>query len=410
VSDRDRLIEAFEMGALVRPSPDHMAFIDVIRGVAHACGVTVPLNDHVRSIAAHLVGADHIILLLADGLGIESVDAMPRGSWIRQHTLRAIHAPFPSTTTSAVTSIATAQYPSTHAVTGWWVHVPSLQAPATVFAHDRATDGVSLDRLGVTVRDLCPAEPMLPLMTRNAALVLPADIIESPFTCYMAGTAERIGYGRLTEAAQIIARRIMDADGPTFTYWYTSSPDREAHEHGAAGAASRDASDRLDRVLERLSGELAELGRTYRIIGTADHGHLQMQPHLELEEDDSLLEDLTAPPAGDMRVQFWHVRRGRESSFVTGFRQRFGRWFVLLTAAEFEELGLLGADAWSAPTRDRVGQYVSISLGAATLRFAGLRGQAGYRRMRSGHSGLSPAEMLVPLIIAGEAPAPAFDA
>ncbi len=100
-----------------------------------------------------------------------------------------------------------------------------------------------------------------------------------------------------------------------------------------------------------------------------------------------------------MRVQFWHVRRGRHDSFAAGFRHRFGRWFCLLTAEEFEALGLLGPEPWSTATRERTGHFVSLSLGNASLRFAGLRGQAGYRRMRSGHSGLSPSEMLVPLII-----------
>lgn len=409
MSDRDRLIEAFQTGALVRPSPDHMGFLDVVRGIAHACGVTVPLTDHVRAVASHLQGVDHIILLLADGLGIEAIDAMPRSSWIRRHTLRSIHAPFPSTTTSAVTSIATAESPATHAVTGWWVHVPSIQAPATVFAHDRATDGAPLGRLGVGIRDLCPSPPMIPAMARDAALVQPADIVDSAYTCHMAGDAARLSYGSIEEAAEVILRRIMDASGPTFTYWYTSSPDREEHEHGAADTHSHHASERLDRVLERLAGDLAELRRPYRIVGTADHGHLTLEPHLELEVDDALMHDLLAPPAGDMRVQFWHVRPGQHEAFEAGFRQRFGRWFALLTAEEFESLGLLGVEAWSAATRERVGSHVSISLGTAALRYAGLRGRAGYRRMRSGHSGLSRAEMLVPLIIGGEETPRGFD-
>lgn len=402
MSDRDRLLEAFATGTLIRPSSDHMGFQDVIRGVAHACGVPVPLTDHVRSIANHLTGVDHIILLLADGLGIESIDAMPRTSWLRRHTLRAIHAPYPSTTTSAVTSIATAQYPATHAVTGWWVHIPQLQAPATVFQHDRATDGMPLERLGIDIRDVCPAEPMIPTMTRDAALVQPVDIVDSTFTAYMAGSATRIGYGQVSGGAEVILRRIMDAPGPTFTYWYTASPDREEHEHGVQGDPSLRAAERLDRVLERLAKDLAELGHSHRIIVTADHGHLVLQPHLELEEDDPLLEDLTAPPSGDMRIQFWHVQRGREDAFEVGFRQRFGRWFALLPVDEFEALQLLGPEPWSDATRSRAGRFVSVSMGMGALRYAGLRGQAGYRRMRSGHSGLSPSEMLVPLIIGGE--------
>ncbi len=249
MSDRERLIEAFSTGALVRPSPEHMGFLDVVRGVAAACGVAVPDGPHASWVADRLRDVDHVILLLADGLGIEALEAMPPGSWLRRHAVRSIHAPFPSTTTSAVTSIATGQYPATHAVTGWWVHIPTLQAPATVFAHDRATDGTSLDRLGIGIRELCPSPPIIPTMTRDAALLLPDDIVDSPFTCYMAGEAPRIGYASIEAAAAAVLARVSAAAGSTFTYWYTASPDREAHEHGPAGDRPVASALRLDAAV-----------------------------------------------------------------------------------------------------------------------------------------------------------------
>ena len=55
--------------------------------------------------------------------------------------------------------------------------------------------------------------------------------------------------------------------------------------------------------------------------------------------------------------------------------------------------------------RQRSGDFVSVSRGRGALRYAGIPGANGYRRMRSGHSGLSPAEMRVPLIVGGDEPA-----
>ena len=145
MSDLQRLLDGFDAGELVRPYAGATGLVDVVRAVAHACGVPgVRLNDASRAIADHLGRAGHLVFLLADGLGINFIDAMPRGSWLRRHTQRAIQATYPSTTPVAMASIATGEYPARHAITGWWTHLPSLCAPATVFLHERATAAESL--------------------------------------------------------------------------------------------------------------------------------------------------------------------------------------------------------------------------------------------------------------------------
>ncbi|MEX2374106.1 MAG: alkaline phosphatase family protein, partial [Dehalococcoidia bacterium] len=373
----------------------------------HAAGATLELSDHSRDVASHLHGVQHIVFVLADGLGIEMVDQMPRRSWIRQHTRRAIHAPFPTTTTTAVTSITTAAFASQHAVAGWWVHLPELDGPATVFAHDRAVDGRSLHDLGVGIKALCPAPRIFGQLTHDALLLVPAGIVDSTYTEHMADGRSRIGYRHYGEAIETILRHIDEANGPTFTYWYTASPDSEAHDEGSRGSRVGRALEVLDDALSTLASGLRDRTDSWRIVGTADHGHLDLEPHLEIAEHDPILAFLKYPPAGDMRVQYWHVRDGSHDAFVAHFQERFGKDFYLLTAAEVEELALFGPGPWSAPMRERSGDFISLSRGSAALRYAGIPGRGGYQRMRSGHSGMTPSEMLIPLIIGGEDVEPA---
>ncbi len=404
MSDRADLLDAFARGALVRPSADQMGFVDVVRAVAHASGVDCELTEDSRELANQLRAPDHLIFLLADGMGIDLVDRLPRNSWIRRHTRRAILAPFPSTTTSAVTSFSTGEHTARHAVSGWWVHVDALEGPATVFAHDRARDGMSLTNLGLDVHDLCRLPPILGRMTRDAELLVPMGIAESPFTTHMSAGRPRRSYRTYGEAIDTIVDRVEAATGPTFTYWYTPSPDTEAHDEGAGGERVFHAMESLSATLERLADALSNTGQTWRIVGTADHGHLELGPHLELAVNDPLLDYLRFPPSGDMRVQFWHANEAHTARFVSAFRSRFGEAFYLLTVAEAEELELFGPGAWSDHMRERSGDFVSVSRGRGALRYAGIPGANGYRRMRSGHSGLSPAEMRVPLIIGGGEP------
>src|SRR5690606_15546166 len=155
-------------------------------------------------------------------------------------------------TTTAVTSFSTATYANEHAVAGWWVHLRELEGPATVFAHDRARDGVSLHNLGVGVDRISAAPPILGHMARDALVLVPPGIVASPYTTYMSAGRTRRSYRTYGEACEVILNRVRDAEGPTFTYWYTPSPDSEAHDEGSAGERVFHAAEALNAALERL--------------------------------------------------------------------------------------------------------------------------------------------------------------
>lgn len=402
MSDLQRLIDGFDAGELVRPYAGSTSLIDVVRGSASACGVRdVPLNDASRAIADHLRRSDHLVFVLADGLGIDFIDMLPRSSCLRRHTRRTIQATFPPTTPVALTTVATGDYPACHGITGWWTHLPSLCAPVTVFHNSRSTDDASLEALGVPFREICPREPLMPRMERDVALLMPANIVDSPFSKYMAGGRPCVGYGRNAEAAARIADRITNATGPTFTYWYTPLPDSLAHEHGTLDDRVLRSVEDLDAAVGQLASALCNQGISARILVTADHGHLDVggAGHLEVTADDPLLAHLTCPPSGDVRTLFWHVQPDRHRDFARAFRARFGEWFLLLTVAEVEQEGLFGPEPLSPTTRDRIGDFVSIALGREVLRYTGAPGRDRYLAQRSHHSGLSAAEMHVPLIL-----------
>jgi hypothetical protein len=402
MSDLQRLIDGFDAGELIRPFAGSTSLVDLVRASAKACGVhDIPMNDSTRAIADHLKRAEHLIFVLADGLGIQFIDRLPRGSWLRRHTRRTILAPYPPTTPVALMSVATGQYPGCHAITGWWTHLPQLNAPVTVFHNVRATDEVSLDALGIPFSEVCAGPALMPRMQRDVALVMPAHIADSPFTRFMAGGRTCTGYGRHAEAAQKIAARIVQSAGPTYTYWYTPYPDTIAHEHGTRDERVMNSVEDLDDAIGALVGLLREREITARIVVTADHGHLDVggAGHLEVTADDPLLAYLACPPSGDVRTQYWHVLPERRHEFKRAFRERFGEWFLLLSATDAEVLGLFGPGLLSEEMRARIGDFISVSLGREVLRYTGAPGRDKYLAQRSHHSGLSAAEMHVPFIL-----------
>ncbi len=130
---------------------------------------------------------------------------------------------------------------------------------------------------------------------------------------------------------------------------------------------------------------------------TADHGLVVVSERRRhaVRADDDIAELLIAPPSGEPRVPLFHVREGKAEAFERRFRARFGEWFVLLMASEVERLELLGPGPYADVTRRRVGDYLAIPLGEDVLVY-----EPQGDRMLGYHAGLTPSEMLVPLILA----------
>ena len=111
---------------------------------------------------------------------------------------------------------------------------------------------------------------------------------------------------------------------------------------------------------------------------------------------------LDGPPSGDVRVLYFHLLEGRHYRFRELFEERFGERFVLLDAEDAERLRLFGPDDLTEECRHRVGDMVAISLGRDVMRYSRPEGNGpgdAFMRQIGQHSGLSPQEMLIPLIV-----------
>jgi hypothetical protein len=95
----------------------------------------------------------------------------------------------------------------------------------------------------------------------------------------------------------------------------------------------------------------------------------------------------------------FHVVDGQEEKFATEFERRFGEQFLLLSAADVLAAELLGPDGVSDFTLSRLGTFTAIARHDAGMKFR--RGADGTGlTLNAQHGGLTPAEMLVPVIIA----------
>ena len=400
ISDLDQLLSAFAEGSLLRPSGDGLSIVDLGRGLAVLAGVPDLQHTPGSRALADLVGVhDHLVLAIVDGLGKHLLKASPADSFVSTHLATDLRTVFPSTTAVALTSVATGEWPNRHGVTGWWTHLPEIGEAATILRFARRSDARSLADLGLMPAQALPVPSLLGRIPRETLALFPDRLVDSVYSAYIAGGRERRGYSSLGNAVNIIAERLAHANGLTYTYLYTDRIDSAAHRYGAEHPKVRGALHEVDRQLERLTKKLD--GRC-RIVITGDHGFVDVPraPSLQIRASDALMGLLRSPPSGDARVLYFHVRPGFEGRVAYGLRQRFGQQFLIIRTAQAEELELFGPGPMSESARGRFGDLIAISRGADVIEYKPAGGLSRAMPVRAHHSGLTPDEMLVPLVIA----------
>ena len=395
----EALIEAFADRLLLRPRHDLPNLVDLAGAVARICGVDLKLSCHAEDMVEAVGTSDHLVLTLADGVGMNMVEMLPEDSFLPSHLRSEMLTVFPSTTSVALTSLTTAQWPSEHAVTGWWTYLPDLNGVATILQYTDRSTGADLVKRGIDPERTFPVKSIWPRMERDGLVVVPDRIKDSVYSRYFNGGLESVGYRSLSEAVNIVTERVLDASEPTFTYLYIPRVDSVAHLHGIARPEVRHALVEVDRELARLHSAIGDKGR---MVVTADHGLLDattpdrhtLRPNREIQ---SLM---ISPPSGDARVMYLPTWTWAGDRMRRYFDRRFGERFAVIDLEEAIKLEMFGPEPPSDVAMQRLGNQISISTGPDMLEYNVARGPGRMVQLNCHHSGLTPEEMRIPLIVA----------
>jgi hypothetical protein len=397
VSDVARLLAWFDAGELVRPDASAPNLVDLSRAVAHLCGAGgIDLSPNGRRIADTIGAADHYVFVLIDGLGMHLMERLPPDDVLRSRLAMELRTVFPTSTAPALTSLATGRWPAEHAVPGWWTYLPDAGVTSTILPFIERFSERPLGERGVMPESAFPSPALPARYRRRYVSVSPKPIAGSVSSRYFSANADYYGYESMTAAIEAIDRRIREADGATFTYFYIPFVDTAEHEHGPY---AREVAGTLAHVRRRMRLLFDTMRGRARVIATADHGQIDVPPparHL-LEAGDPLIAMLRLPPSCEPRTSAFHVRGGMRAAFASAFRDRFGERFALLTIDEADELRLFGDGPMSAEMRRRLGDFVSVARGLDVIIY---EPSDTLRAMKGFHGGLTADEVRVPLIVA----------
>ena len=339
-------------------------------------------------------GINKIVIVLCDGMGEYLIKRhLPETSFLRVHDRAAISAVYPSTTTAATTSIWTGLSPLEHGWLGWSLYFKSCARQLDVFSGRES-------HLGEAYPGGSPAPKIMPLPPALGSPEGARTHMIFPFLsyatngCYQTHTIRDLG-DMLTCALSLCCE-----EGKKLICMYTGEPDHSMHLAGVDAPETKAQFERIDREISLFASRLPS---DALLIVTADHGLVDAEEPVIVNEIRSLDECLWMPPSVEPRASAMFVKPWRRAQFEREFKAVCGEDFLLISREDVLKSHLLGRGTPHPRTEDFMGDYLACATGRRFIRYDTLESKPPH--LIGQHAGLTEEEMTVPVVLArgGEA-------
>ena len=323
--------------------------------------------------------ARQVALLALDGLGWEQLE--PRRHLVPTLaglTGGPISTVVPSTTATALTSLATGLPPGEHGVIGYRINVHGDVLNVLRWQTGR----------GDARRAIPPEEfqPVVPFLGQRPPVVTRAEFEGSGFSgVHLAGVR---WYGWRVTSTLVTEVRQLLRSGEPFVYAYYDGIDKVAHEYGLG--------EHYDAELvavDRLVADLLEaLPAGSTLVVTSDHGQVDVGESVRQLDQDVLAH--VSLLSGEGRFRWLHARPGRLAHLLEAAQACHGDEAWVATR---DEAGLQG---WFGPrlsmsAASRLGDVLIAAREPVAFEDPA---DTGPYHLVSRHGSMTPAEMRVPLL------------
>ncbi len=374
-------------------------------------GVPLP-----REVWADLApGVRRVVLVLLDAVGYDRFQTtLDDESLVFRHLadggrLIPVTSLFPSTTTATLTSLWTGRTPVEHGLIGYVLFLREFGVTTDMIRlipRGRDKSGPGRDTLldwGLKPDGFLPVPGLAESLAAHGIVtrsVLRQEYVGSFLSqMHYRGVAEVKGHLDSPDM-WVCLREMLQAhrDERLYLTAYWGEVDTISHDRGPHSphwdAALRNLAYSLEREFLRPLTPADREGTL--LIITADHGQIvtPLARTVYLKQHPALEEALVMSPTGEPRVPFLHVRPGRVEFVKSYFAEHLAHAFVVLEAETVLNSGLLGRGPMMPAVPHRLGDLVAIARQDWIL----------YDRpkepdMIGRHGGLSPQEMLSPLLM-----------
>jgi predicted AlkP superfamily pyrophosphatase or phosphodiesterase len=342
-----------------------------------------PLDGAPDWVPTPVLEARQVVLLVLDGLGWEQLqerrNVAPTLAAMKGGPITTV---VPSTTATALTSITTGLAPSQHGVMGYRiaVHGEVLNVLRWTTSAGEAQQSIPPSKL----------RPLVPFLGQRPPVVTRAEYRRTGFTQAHLDGVRFWGYRTVATLVTEVERLLAESE--PFVYAYYDGLDKVSHEYGLGIHFAAELGF-VDRVVEYL---ISRLPPGAVLLVTADHGQIEVGKAVESLSGDVMAN--CSMQSGEGRFRWLHARAGRARALYDAALDRYGHLAWVKTREEMLDAGWFGPSVGEAFV-SRLGDVALVA--REPIAFFDPHDTGPYELVGR-HGSLTSAEMLVPLLSAGD--------
>jgi hypothetical protein len=324
--------------------------------------------------------ARQVVLLALDGLGWEQLQAFADDCpTLARMAGAAITTVAPTTTATALTSLATGLTPGEHGIMGYRMPVQGELLQVLRWGTDA---GDARKRIRPQSAQRIPA-----FFGASVPAIAKEEFAESGFTQAHLQGVRYLGWKFSSTLVGHVVKEI--AANEPFIYAYYDGIDKVAHRYGLSDfyRLELQAADRLvSDLLQRIPSDAV-------LLVTADHGHVEVDEIITL---DPSVRQLTRLQSGEGRFRWLHANWGSAGDLWVAAKKAHGDVAWIMSQGALIEGGWFGPNVTDA-ARSRLGDVALIPFRPVSFEDPAEHTPV---QLLSRHGSLTSAELLVPLLAA----------
>ncbi|MCX8189495.1 MAG: alkaline phosphatase family protein [Nitrososphaeria archaeon] len=346
-----------------------------------------------------------IVLFIIDGLGYNFLKnhlsktniLLPN---VKEGFLTPITSTFPSTTSTSLTSLFTAQTPVEHGIIGYTMYLKSL--------------GLIMDMLNFTpIYGWMSNENIIQELSSNKTFwikkLMENGISVSILTRYstVESGLSKIIYRDQKITTYVLAtdlmvnlKKLLESPNPLMLIVYYPGYDTLSHLYGPFSEEAETDFIFFENLIKTFLSEKLDkkIKDETLFILTSDHGQAQTENIIFIKDMPRIFEHLIIPPAGDSRATFLFIKQNRVEA-LKGLLQKELVGFKIFDSDEMLDNGFFGTPNTNEEKillDERIGDLTLIATGQNAILYP-YSEKDRERSKKGSHGGLSLDEMLVPL-------------
>jgi hypothetical protein len=388
----------------VAPDYSELNLKNVLPQIAALFGVGTPYCSTLpEDCLAEHEGVKKVMLVIFDGLGYNRLlhhigsHSSTFEELAEKGVLKPITTVFPSTTSTALTSLFSGLSPAQHQIIGY--HMFSKKYGLVYNTLDmKPVYGYSsrVELVKDYIHQIRLLAPLLEERGIDVSVITRSHIVGSGLSQVTHRDHTLTPYLLASDMWIHSARTLQNPD-PMVSIVYYSGVDTLAHKYGAySEEVTFELSTLEHNIRDFIDGLSQAVKEETLLVFTADHGVADVEKSVYLKDCPDLMQHLQLPPVGDGRASYIFCKPNQEHEFRQAFKRQF-EGFKLFLTGELIDKGVFGEPLNREEFMEKLGTFTVLSNGGDLLDYPYFE-EDRQSPQRGAHGGMTTEEMIIPLL------------